>query len=79
MCQFENLKRSLGVRFFFVLTILFLASCKVLKPYERVYVNDPEMQLAKSPCKNVEGYVESIREGATPAAGSKSSGGCGCN
>jgi hypothetical protein len=69
----------LGGRLFFVLIILLLVSCQALKPYERVYVNDPEMQLAKSPCKNVEGYVESIREGATPTAGSKSSGGCGCN
>lgn len=79
MYQFENMKMSLGLRLFSVMTILFLSSCQVLKPYERVYVNDPEMQLAKSPCKNVEGYVESIREGATPTAGSKSSGGCGCN
>ncbi len=66
-------------KLFFALLMILLDSCQTLKPYERVYVNDPEMQLSKSPCKNFEGYAESIREGATPAAGSKSSGGCGCN
>jgi hypothetical protein len=79
MRKFENLKMCFFVGLVFVLIVLLFSSCKTLKPYERVYVNDPEMELAKSPCKNFEGYVESIREGATPTAGSKSSGGCGCN
>jgi Domain of unknown function (DUF4266) len=79
MRQFENLKMCFGVRLTITVTVLLFSSCKALKPYERVYVNDPEMQLAKSPCKNFDGYVESIREGAMPTAGSKSSGGCGCN
>ncbi len=64
--------------FVFLLWIV-LNACAAIKPYERVYVDDQEMELAKSSCKNFEGYVCSIREGAVPAAGSKSSGGCGCN
>lgn len=44
-----------------------------------VYQNDPEMQMGSSSGKGYELYIESIREGATPAGGSKSSGGCGCN
>jgi hypothetical protein len=54
-------------------------SCKTVKPYQRVYLNDPEMQMGSNSGKKFEEYVESIREGDTPAAGTKSSGGCGCN
>ncbi|MCF0059480.1 DUF4266 domain-containing protein [Dyadobacter sp. CY356] len=54
-------------------------SCKPVKPYQRVYLNDPEMQMGGNSGKKFEEYVESIREGDTPAAGTKSSGGCGCN
>lgn len=54
-------------------------SCKTVKPYQRVYLNDPEMQMGSNAGKKFEEYVESIREGDTPAAGTKSSGGCGCN
>lgn len=53
--------------------------CQTVKPYQRVYVNDPEMQMGSNSGKRFEGYVESIREGAIPAGGTKSSGGCGCN
>jgi len=59
--------------------VLVCNACKALKPYERAYLNDSEMQLEDSSPKNFENDVHSIREGATPAAGSKSSGGCGCN
>lgn len=66
------------------LTILIFAaivftSCKTVKPYERIYINDPQMQMGSAAPKNFENYVHSIREGATPAGSSKSSGGCGCN
>ncbi len=54
-------------------------SCQAVKPYQRVYINDPEMQMGSNAGKKFEEYVESIREGATQAAGTKSSGGCGCN
>jgi len=54
-------------------------SCQAVKPYQRVYLNDPEMQMGSNSGKKFEDYVETIREGATPAGGAKSSGGCGCN
>ena len=54
-------------------------SCAPLKPYERVYVDDPEMQISTTSCKNQEHYVQSIREGATSVGGTKGNGGCGCN
>jgi len=59
--------------------LLSQSACKTVKPYQRVYLNDPEMQMGSNAGKKFEGYVESIREGAIPAGGSKSSGGCGCN
>lgn len=54
-------------------------SCQTVKPYQRVFINDPEMQMGSNAGKKFEDYVENIREGATQAAGTKSSGGCGCN
>lgn len=54
-------------------------SCVSLKPYEKVYVNDPEMQMSASSRQNFHNYIQSIREGSTSPAGTKSSGGCGCN
>lgn len=69
-----NKKLFLGI-----LLVLVASACQTVKPYQRVYVNDPEMQMGSNSGKKFEEYVESIREGATPAAGTKSSGGCGCN
>jgi hypothetical protein len=59
--------------------VLVLSSCKAVKPYERQYVSDPEMQMQNDTGKNFNLYVQSIREGATPAGSAKGSGGCGCN
>ncbi|WP_421894586.1 DUF4266 domain-containing protein [Marinoscillum sp.] len=56
-----------------------VSSCASLKPYERQYVDDPEMQMSFDSGKSFSNYVHSIREGATPAGAPKSSGGCGCN
>lgn len=62
-----------------ILIAIFLSSCAAVKPYERVYLNDSEMLLENTSNEVFEGYVHSIREGITPAATTKSSGGCGCN
>jgi len=56
-----------------------VTSCTVLQPYDRVYLNDPQMQLTHHAGKNFSNYVHSIREGSIPAGSMKSSGGCGCN
>jgi hypothetical protein len=64
---------------FLTFVVVSFASCQTLKPYERVYVNDPQMQMGNSAPKNFENYVHTIREGAVPAGSSKASGGCGCN
>ena len=67
------------LKLIFVLLSVGFAACQSVKPYQMVYVNDPEMQMGGNSGKKFEQYVESIREGATPATAAKSSGGCGCN
>ena len=71
-----------------IVLISFLSSCKtsetgrvqwrVLKPYERIYLDDPLMQLSSSTGMVFEEYVQTIREGATSPGSPISSGGCGC-
>lgn len=56
-----------------------VSSCTTVKPYERVYVDDAQMQLGASSGEAFEYYVESIREGGISAGSGKSGGGCGCN
>ncbi len=56
-----------------------LSSCTSVKPYERQFVNDPQMQMNNDAGQNFSNYVFSIREAATPATSSNGSGGCGCN
>lgn len=70
----RKLKLSLGL-----LMILFFQACVSLKPYEFVYVKDPEMQMGSQSAKNFQDYVQAIRSGTTPARAVKASGGCGCN
>ncbi len=61
------------------LVILMLGSCTSLKPYERVYVNDPAMDMRQDAGTQFQGYVHSIREGAKPPGSKSGTGGCGCN
>ena len=68
-------------RFFFLtfLIVLMMSSCSTLKPWERVYLNDAQMQMGNTTGRNFSNYVHSIREGSIPGGSTKSSGGCGCN
>jgi len=56
-----------------------MVSCATVAPYERQFISDSEMQMGNDAGKEFSNYVHSIREGATPAGASKTSGGCGCN
>ena len=63
----------------FAFLLLISSSCVSVKPYEKVYLNDSEMELG---LKNEELYGESVhtyREGASGGTGGKIGGGCGCN
>ena len=56
-----------------------LSSCAVIKEYEMVNINDPDMVLADKKLNKFETNYQVYREGASGANGGKSGGGCGCN
>ncbi|WP_291871613.1 DUF4266 domain-containing protein [Maribacter sp.] len=54
-------------------------SCVVVKEYEKVKLNDPDMVLSdKKSDRNISTF-HSYREAAVGANGGKTGGGCGCN
>lgn len=59
--------------------LLVLSSCVVVKEYQKVYINDPDMKLAASANERFEVNFQVYREAAAGANGGKTGGGCGCN
>lgn len=57
----------------------FFSSCVVVKEYEKVNINDPDMVLADKKCDRNVTTAHSYREAAVGANGGKTGGGCGCN
>ena len=57
----------------------FLSSCTVVKEYEKVNLNDPDMALSAKKCDRNISTMHSYREAAVGANGGKTGGGCGCN
>jgi len=54
-------------------------SCVAVKQYEKIYINDEEMQLSAKGSEHFETNFQVYREAAAGANGGKSGGGCGCN
>ncbi len=54
-------------------------SCTVVKEYQKVYINDPDMVLSATKMERFETNFQVYREAAAGANGGKSGGGCGCN
>jgi hypothetical protein len=65
--------------FLFILFLIGLNSCVVVREYDKVYVNDEEMQLSARPCERFETNFHIYREASAGANGGKTGGGCGCN
>jgi hypothetical protein len=64
----------------FIISILFsLSSCVVVKEYEKVNLNDPDMVLGDKKADRNLATAHSYREAAVGANGGKTGGGCGCN
>lgn len=61
-----------------LITICF-SSCVVVKEYEKVNINDPDMALTDKKCDRNLATTHSYREAAVGANGGKTGGGCGCN
>ncbi|MCI2228961.1 DUF4266 domain-containing protein [Polaribacter sp. MSW13] len=55
------------------------SSCVVVKEYEKVNINDPDMALTEKKCDRNVSTMHSYREAAVGANGGKTGGGCGCN
>ncbi|NNJ89132.1 MAG: DUF4266 domain-containing protein [Eudoraea sp.] len=63
----------------FPVFLLLFSSCVVVKEYEKVYLNDPDMVLADRKCDRNLTIFHSYREASAGANGGKTGGGCGCN
>tara|TARA_B100001057_G_C22661575_1_gene876139 strand:- start:345 stop:551 length:207 start_codon:yes stop_codon:yes gene_type:complete len=59
--------------------ILVLSSCVSIKEYEKVNINDKDMELSPREICRFETNFHLYREGASGANGGKVGGGCGCN
>ena len=71
--------RRLFLKVSFVVAILTVfSSCAVVKPYQRAYLNDKEMQLTHDGAAQFEDYYQSIREGSISPGNDASGEGCGC-
>ena len=55
------------------------SSCMSVKAYQKMYLNDAEMELSAKKIEMFETNYETYREGASGANGGKVGGGCGCN
>lgn len=71
------------LRFHHLIIILFLGlaaqACTAVKPYQKQYLNDAEMELSVRKVQKFETNFHAYREGASGASGGKTGGGCGCN
>lgn len=56
-----------------------LSACTSVKAYQKMYLNDLDMQLSDSALEGFEGGFQSYREGVAGGNGGKTGGGCGCN
>lgn len=74
----KTIKRSIGLLVLFT-TITTMQSCTSVKGYQKVYLNDKEMELAARSLEYFCTNFQSYREGASGANGGKVGGGCGCN
>ncbi len=73
------MKHKLLFAIVLMLLIVALNSCMSVKAYQKMYLNDSEMELSSKKIEMFETNYETYREGASGANGGKVGGGCGCN
>jgi hypothetical protein len=54
-------------------------ACETVRPYQRAFLNDYNMQLGNSGIDKFDQSVHTYKEGASGGGNGKPSGGCGCN
>jgi hypothetical protein len=62
-----------------MMLIISLDGCVSVAAYQKMYLNDEDMQLGVRDIEYYDINFHSYREGAAGANGSKAGGGCGCN
>lgn len=71
--------RRIGKVFVAAMLITCLSGCVSIAEYQKVYLNDQDMQLSDDAMQTFESNFHTYREGASGANGGKAGGGCGCN
>ena len=64
---------------FILLSAVSICGCTAVKEYQKMYLNDSEMELANRKAQKFETNFHLYREGASGGNGGKTGGGCGCN
>jgi len=64
---------------YLALLALSVESCTVVKEYEKLNLNDPDMELGSKKIDLFENNFHAYREAASGANAGKTGGGCGCN
>jgi hypothetical protein len=64
---------------FILLDLIALASCQPVREYQKMRLNDAEMELSMRRGQKFENNFQLYREGSAGANGGKTGGGCGCN
>ncbi|GMN10755.1 hypothetical protein MTsPCn9_30800 [Croceitalea sp. MTPC9] len=62
-----------------ILILICSSSCVAVKGYDKVYLNDGDMQLSARASERFETNFQLYREASSGANGGKTGGGCGCN
>jgi cell division protein FtsL len=62
-----------------IMLCLSAGGCTTVKEYQKMHLNDSEMELAARKTQKFETSFQLYREGASGANGGKNGGGCGCN
>lgn len=72
------MKKKIKIMMLIVVPVLAM-SCSSVKEYQKMNLNDSEMELAARKTQKFETSFQLYREGASGANGGKNGGGCGCN
>ncbi len=72
-------KGKIKILFLGLIMVSFFSSCVSVKEYQKMYLNDEEMELSARKLDYFETNFQTYREGASGANGGKVGGGCGCN
>lgn len=69
------------IKRFFLLAVMAccISNCVVVKEYQKVNLNDPDMTLSEKKSDRNVTIAHSYREAAVGANGGRTGGGCGCN